>query len=261
MVDTGPGPGPSNLWHSVCGEIECYRSDNSAYSSASHTESDQVAVRSQHQPQHHFVYSGVSVSDDAGSSAGSELSGSVQSAADPIARGVRYSHVRAEASTPLQTTPATPAAPAAPAEPASINAVRVSELHEKGECKPCSFFLKKAGCINGDNCTYCHLCQKKPKARLGKVQRHRYNRMADSILEKLKQTPPEEHCKLIKPVVESGHNFLRGALRRRGVNLAEFGLAEEEEANPDDEDDDAEAYPTSTVSAAGATIDTTKCSL
>eukprot|EP00930_Biecheleria_cincta_P098826 TRINITY_DN90477_c0_g1_i1.p1 TRINITY_DN90477_c0_g1~~TRINITY_DN90477_c0_g1_i1.p1 ORF type:complete len:229 (-),score=36.02 TRINITY_DN90477_c0_g1_i1:115-768(-) len=31
--------------------------------------------------------------------------------------------------------------------------------HNRGECKPCAYFLYKAdGCRNSDNCPYCHLC-------------------------------------------------------------------------------------------------------
>ena len=33
--------------------------------------------------------------------------------------------------------------------------------HNRGECKPCGYFLYKAdGCRNGDRCPYCHLCKK-----------------------------------------------------------------------------------------------------
>jgi hypothetical protein len=30
--------------------------------------------------------------------------------------------------------------------------------HEFGACKPCAFLSKEAGCQNGQNCTFCHLC-------------------------------------------------------------------------------------------------------
>lgn len=33
--------------------------------------------------------------------------------------------------------------------------------HERGECKPCSYFWYKAdGCRHGDQCNFCHLCEK-----------------------------------------------------------------------------------------------------
>mmetsp|Transcript_69473 Transcript_69473/g.165634 ORF Transcript_69473/g.165634 Transcript_69473/m.165634 type:complete len:201 (+) Transcript_69473:30-632(+) len=33
--------------------------------------------------------------------------------------------------------------------------------HNRGECKPCAYFLYKPdGCRNSDNCPYCHLCRK-----------------------------------------------------------------------------------------------------
>ncbi|CAE7848978.1 SLC8A1 [Symbiodinium microadriaticum] len=33
--------------------------------------------------------------------------------------------------------------------------------HNRGECKPCAYFLYKTdGCRNSENCPYCHLCRK-----------------------------------------------------------------------------------------------------
>eukprot|EP00439_Symbiodinium_sp_Y106_P044460 s2393_g5.t1 len=33
--------------------------------------------------------------------------------------------------------------------------------HNRGECKPCAYFLYKPdGCRNSDDCPYCHLCRK-----------------------------------------------------------------------------------------------------
>jgi len=33
-----------------------------------------------------------------------------------------------------------------------------STLHESGECRPCAWFYKTQGCLNGADCRHCHLC-------------------------------------------------------------------------------------------------------
>lgn len=33
-----------------------------------------------------------------------------------------------------------------------------SVLHESGKCRPCSWYHKAQGCINGEDCMHCHLC-------------------------------------------------------------------------------------------------------
>lgn len=37
--------------------------------------------------------------------------------------------------------------------------------HATGECKPCAFFYKKAGCASGRTCLFCHLCENGEKKR------------------------------------------------------------------------------------------------
>jgi hypothetical protein len=46
-----------------------------------------------------------------------------------------------------------------------------SAKHHLGECKPCAFFWKPAGCTNGVNCVYCHLCDAKEKKRRQKEKK------------------------------------------------------------------------------------------
>jgi hypothetical protein len=46
-----------------------------------------------------------------------------------------------------------------------------SELHAKGECKPCAWYWKPGSCHNGKDCMHCHLCleselKKRKKAKL-----------------------------------------------------------------------------------------------
>jgi len=46
-----------------------------------------------------------------------------------------------------------------------------SAQHHLGECKPCAFFWKPAGCSNGVDCIYCHLCDAKEKKRRQKEKK------------------------------------------------------------------------------------------
>merc|ERR1712151_888115 len=46
-----------------------------------------------------------------------------------------------------------------------------SAQHSVGECKPCAFFWKSAGCSNGVDCIYCHLCDANEKKRRQKEKK------------------------------------------------------------------------------------------
>merc|ERR1711879_736720 len=46
-----------------------------------------------------------------------------------------------------------------------------SAQHHSGECKPCAFFWKAAGCGNGADCIYCHLCDANEKKRRQKEKK------------------------------------------------------------------------------------------
>lgn len=107
---------------------------------------------------------------------------------------------------------------------------QVQLLHARGECAPCSFFMKKAGCANGDLCRHCHVCKKKAKPRLGKNQRLRYMRMADGIVEGMKQS------KEPTTVMEQLHPFLTSLLRKRGVPVGGGATAAEAEQEEEEED-------------------------
>lgn len=45
--------------------------------------------------------------------------------------------------------------------PNSPQSPEMLSAHERGECKPCSYFwYKEDGCRNGNECAFCHLCEK-----------------------------------------------------------------------------------------------------
>eukprot|EP00931_Biecheleriopsis_adriatica_P109318 TRINITY_DN8357_c0_g2_i1.p2 TRINITY_DN8357_c0_g2~~TRINITY_DN8357_c0_g2_i1.p2 ORF type:complete len:179 (-),score=46.83 TRINITY_DN8357_c0_g2_i1:193-729(-) len=56
----------------------------------------------------------------------------------------------------------------------STQAMIKLEAHIKGECKPCAYFHQKVdGCRWGDDCSFCHLCDKdalKQRKRMKKQQ-------------------------------------------------------------------------------------------
>lgn len=54
-----------------------------------------------------------------------------------------------------------------------------SELHNRGQCRPCQWFHKPQGCRNGADCEHCHLCGK--QERLAKRQAKRLTRRASGI--------------------------------------------------------------------------------
>jgi hypothetical protein len=43
--------------------------------------------------------------------------------------------------------------------------------HSNEQCKPCAFFWKSAGCENGIDCEYCHLCDRSEKKRRQKEKK------------------------------------------------------------------------------------------
>jgi len=45
-----------------------------------------------------------------------------------------------------------------------------SALHAMGGCRPCAWFYKKQGCVNGKDCRHCHLCQRARSERAKKVK-------------------------------------------------------------------------------------------
>lgn len=46
-----------------------------------------------------------------------------------------------------------------------------SELHHLGQCDPCAFHTRAAGCTNGAECTFCHACPAEALQRKRKANR------------------------------------------------------------------------------------------
>jgi len=56
------------------------------------------------------------------------------------------------------------------------------EAHARGECRPCSYYLLKAdGCIWGDDCKFCHLCDYGAVKRKKKAKRRMMKAMSQAL--------------------------------------------------------------------------------
>jgi len=76
-----------------------------------------------------------------------------------------------------ESIPSEPTSPLMPApfgkEPALSTG---SKLHHSGGCKPCAWYWKQSGCLNGQACSYCHLCpaeelKKRKRAKIASMRK------------------------------------------------------------------------------------------
>jgi len=56
-----------------------------------------------------------------------------------------------------------------------------SSAHRFGGCVPCGFFWKSRGCVNGERCEYCHLCDSREKKRRQKAKKKFFKNISDSV--------------------------------------------------------------------------------
>eukprot|EP00971_Amphidinium_carterae_P049175 969100-Amphidinium_carterae.1 len=67
------------------------------------------------------------------------------------------------------------AAGAAAAPPRTQEWSEGAKLHETGECRPCAWHWRAAGCVNAANCEFCHLCDE------GALKARRKQRLLDAL--------------------------------------------------------------------------------
>merc|ERR1712039_691547 len=70
-----------------------------------------------------------------------------------------------------------------------------SELHGRGECKPCAWFWRPQGCSNREECRHCHLCDSN-QIKLRKKARAVAQRSA-----KAQRPMPSGNAKLPMPAI------------------------------------------------------------
>jgi len=58
--------------------------------------------------------------------------------------------------------------------PTSSRLAEVTAAHERGQCNPCAYFWQKEdGCRQGDNCQFCHMCDRDAMRRWKKEKKQR----------------------------------------------------------------------------------------
>lgn len=72
-------------------------------------------------------------------------------------------------------------------------------MHAMGKCRPCAWYWKPKGCMNAQDCSYCHLCpegelkaRKKSKVtamRMGALTPVRSGSQAGSAVRRLRLAP------------------------------------------------------------------------
>jgi len=99
-----------------------------------------------------------------------------------------------------------------------------SKLHESGKCKPCHYVHTKLGCLNGEECNFCHISHtKKSRPRPCKTKRMQCKRIV-SMLEAASAKDPEQFAEATR-VLSSQSTYLRTVLKTK---LNQDGTAEGE---------------------------------
>lgn len=71
-----------------------------------------------------------------------------------------------------------------PRDSPDLRKLEITEEHEKGECRPCAYFWTKAdGCHWGDDCKFCHLCDRDELKKRKKEKRRRMKAEAAAAAE------------------------------------------------------------------------------
>lgn len=94
-----------------------------------------------------------------------------------------------------------------------------SQLHGKGECKPCLFLKTKSGCLNGTSCRFCHQPhEKRPRMRPCKSQRVQCKQMVRMLAAAL-GTESEEFT-LASERLAQRSSYMRSLLKTNDVGGA-----------------------------------------
>jgi len=116
-----------------------------------------------------------------------------------------------------------------------------SHLHDAGKCKPCHYVHTKLGCLNGEDCNFCHIPHtKKSRPRPCKTKRMQCKRIV-SMLEAATAKDPGQFAEATK-VLSSQSSYLRsvlnGKLKDKGADLA---TTEEQDVANNDADNGRDA--------------------
>lgn len=75
-----------------------------------------------------------------------------------------------------------------------------SDLHNLGQCSPCAWNWRPAGCVNGSHCSFCHMCEE------GEIKQRRKNRLVKlkSSKSAVASAAPSPHIQMLQQDPNSG---------------------------------------------------------
>lgn len=89
-----------------------------------------------------------------------------------------------------------------------------SALHGERKCRPCHYVHTKLGCLNGNNCEFCHLPHtKKSRTRPCRTKRLQCQKFV-SMLEEVKCNNPDKFLDAMQ-LVSARSSYLQGVLKKR----------------------------------------------
>lgn len=106
-------------------------------------------------------------------------------------------------------------------EAKSVGSTRPGDQgHAEGSCRPCKYWVKKAGCQGGDGCEFCHLIHNAghpgTKWRPCRAKRKRYNRLLQRLEKQAEESGQGFDFGTVElpPSIE-GNAFLRDKVKRK----------------------------------------------
>jgi hypothetical protein len=100
-------------------------------------------------------------------------------------------------------------------------------LHYTGECKPCLYLSSKTGCLNGDNCRFCHLPHaKKNRPRPCKAKRTQCKQIVGMLHTVFGENSQEFHQAAQRFSTESA--YMRSILGKQSAQLAAGDMAHQD---------------------------------
>lgn len=130
-----------------------------------------------------------------------------------------------------------------------------SRMHEAGKCKPCHYVHTKLGCLNGEECNFCHIPHtKKTRPRPCKTKRMQCKRIV-SMLEAATAKDPEQFAEATK-LLSSQSLYLRSVVKSRSKGEdGEGGGAEAVQSQADGDAPESQALSTYTGELDGTAPD------
>jgi hypothetical protein len=97
-----------------------------------------------------------------------------------------------------------------------ITHVGANHLHDIGRCRPCLYVSRKIGCLNGNNCAFCHLEHSKKGARPRPCKAKRNQcKQAVAMLQAVYQDDPEILAEAQQRMSKQS-DYMQSIIRARG---------------------------------------------